>query len=232
MTATSQSGAGEAPMSGAYPRAPPATPERAWLVRRDLVVDLGPVIKVVVVLAGAREEELDAVRAHAVVTREQSDVTDRADLAGRVGAALHPNCDVHDVPGHAPHLRVVRVVAQVVLDAHHDQAVRLTADPEHLAEDPVDVVGAQVDVAAATLTVNTIRDKLTAHDGRCSLREAVAAAATPGRRTDCAVAGRRANVIVLAAGRYALSIAPTGLDDNAGGDLNVAGAVPLTIVGP
>src|SRR5437588_9658307 len=62
--------------------------------------------------------------------------------------------------------------------------------------------------AAATLTVNTTRDELVRHDGRCSLREAIAAVDAPGRRTDCGRASRRSNTIILRSGRYMLSIAP------------------------
>jgi hypothetical protein len=43
----------------------PRPPERR-LERRDLVVDLRAVVEVVLVPAGSREEELDAVAAHAV----------------------------------------------------------------------------------------------------------------------------------------------------------------------
>ena len=85
--------------------------------------------------------------------------------------------------------------------------------------------------AAATLKVDTTKDELAAHDGRCSLREAIAAVDAPGLRTDCGRAGRRSNTIVLRSGRYVLSIAAVGGDDNTSGDLNMAGAAPLTIEG-
>jgi CSLREA domain-containing protein len=84
--------------------------------------------------------------------------------------------------------------------------------------------------AAATLNVNTTTDESTSGDHRCSLREAIAAANSPGTRSDCGTASSVSNTIVLGAGTYTLSIAPAGADDNATGDLNVSGA-PLTIVG-
>jgi CSLREA domain-containing protein len=86
-------------------------------------------------------------------------------------------------------------------------------------------------VAAATLTVNTTRDELTRHDRKCSLREAITAVNAPGTRTDCGAASRRSNQIVLGRGRYNLSIAVVGADDNSTGDLDVIGAAPLTISG-
>jgi CSLREA domain-containing protein len=85
--------------------------------------------------------------------------------------------------------------------------------------------------AAATLTVTTTRDELVAHDGRCSLREAIEAVEAPRTRTDCGRAGRGSNTIVLGSGRYVLSIPRAGAGDNASGDLNVDGAAPLTIIG-
>jgi CSLREA domain-containing protein len=85
--------------------------------------------------------------------------------------------------------------------------------------------------AAATLRVTTTRDELHGHDGSCSLREAIEAVDSPGRRNDCGRAGRASNTIVLDPGRYQLSIPPAGADDNTSGDLNVGGAAPLTIIG-
>ena len=85
--------------------------------------------------------------------------------------------------------------------------------------------------AAATLTVTTTRDELVAHDGRCSLREAIEAVDSPGTRTDCGRVSRGSNTIVLGSGRYLLSIPPAGVDDNTSGDLNVDGGAPLTITG-
>src|ERR1700693_1555966 len=100
--------------------------------------------------AGGREGEPNAVAAHAVVACEQGRMAAGADLAPRVGAALHTDDDLHDVPGHTPHHRVVRVVDQVALDRHDDQAVGSVADTVDLAEDPGDGVGGQVDVTVAT----------------------------------------------------------------------------------
>ncbi len=88
-----------------------------------------------------------------------------------------------------------------------------------------------VTAAAATLTVTTTRDELVAHDGRCSLREAVEAVGSPGTRTGCGRVSRGSNTIVLGSGRYVLSVPRTGADDNSSGDLNVHGAAPLTITG-
>jgi CSLREA domain-containing protein len=88
-----------------------------------------------------------------------------------------------------------------------------------------------VAAAAATLRVTTTRDELVAHDGRCSLREAIEAVESPGRRNDCGRVGRGSNTIVLGSGRYLLSIPRAGADDNTSGDLNVDSAAPLTIIG-
>lgn len=88
-----------------------------------------------------------------------------------------------------------------------------------------------VAAAAATLKVTTTSDELAPHSGRCSLRQAIAAVNSPGRRTDCGRASRTANTIVLRSGRYALSIAASGLDGNASGDLNLTGREPVTITG-
>ena len=85
--------------------------------------------------------------------------------------------------------------------------------------------------AAATLDVSTTTDETTSGDHMCSLREAVAAADSPGIGSDRGTADSVSNTIVLGAGTYRLSIAPAGLDDNATGDLNVTGTTPLTIIG-
>jgi hypothetical protein len=53
---------------------------------RNLVVDLGSVVEVALVLAGSREEELDAVAAHAVVTGVEGRAPDGVDGAVLVGA--------------------------------------------------------------------------------------------------------------------------------------------------
>jgi CSLREA domain-containing protein len=85
--------------------------------------------------------------------------------------------------------------------------------------------------SAATLRVTTTADELTSGDGACSLREAIAAANSPGSATDCGTASSTSNTIVLPAGHYALSIPATGADDNSSGDLNVTGHTPLTVSG-
>src|SRR5438270_7672896 len=82
-----------------------------------------------------------------------------------------------------------------------------------------------------TLRVNTTRDELLSHDGKCSLREAIAAVDSPGVATDCGTARRGADTIELIAGRYLLSIAPSGVDDHSTGDLNVTGPARPTITG-
>jgi CSLREA domain-containing protein len=88
-----------------------------------------------------------------------------------------------------------------------------------------------VAAAAATLRVTTTGDELVAHDGRCSLREAIEAVEFPRTRSDCGRVSRGSNTIVLGSGRYLLSIPRAGADDNTSGDLNVDGAAPLTVIG-
>ena len=92
-------------------------------------------------------------------------------------------------------------------------------------------LGSPLVAAAATLTVNTTKDELGRHDGRCSLREAIEAVNAPWNRTDCGSVSRRSNAIVLRPGRYTLSIPPVGVDDNTSGDLTVSSTAPLTITG-
>jgi len=119
-------------------------PRNSGLQRRDLVVDLGSVVEVVLVLAGSREEELDAVAAHAVVAGVEGRATDGADFAVLVGAARDPELDLHDVPWVAPHNRVVGVVPEVVLYRHDDRATTIL-----LADDSRYRVGFEVDFAVA-----------------------------------------------------------------------------------
>ena len=85
--------------------------------------------------------------------------------------------------------------------------------------------------AGATLMVNATRDELTSHDRSCSLREAIVAVDSPGRRTDCGTASRRSNTIILRSERYVLMIRPVGGDDDTTGDLNVTSSAPLAIIG-
>lgn len=87
-----------------------------------------------------------------------------------------------------------------------------------------------VDAAAATLRVTTTKDGLS-RSGRCTLREAIEAADSPGARSRCGRAGRGPNTIVLGPGRYVLGIPPRHGDDNSSGDLNITGAASLTITG-
>src|SRR5271167_657572 len=59
---------------------------RGRLERRNLVVDFGSVVEAVLVPAGSREEELDAVATHAVVAGVEGRAPDGADGALAVGA--------------------------------------------------------------------------------------------------------------------------------------------------
>ncbi|HZU60381.1 MAG TPA: CSLREA domain-containing protein, partial [Solirubrobacteraceae bacterium] len=83
----------------------------------------------------------------------------------------------------------------------------------------------------AALKVNTTADEVVGHDGRCSLREAIAAVNSPGRRTDCGQAASGANTILLPPGRYILSIPRQGADGNATGDLDIAAGARVTVIG-
>jgi CSLREA domain-containing protein len=80
---------------------------------------------------------------------------------------------------------------------------------------------------AASITVSTFADELDIN-GHCSLREAILAANRDAPVDSCR-AGRRADTIRLAAGRYELTL--EGIWDDAGetGDLDVSG--PLSIIG-
>jgi CSLREA domain-containing protein len=82
---------------------------------------------------------------------------------------------------------------------------------------------------AATITVSTTSDEIGA-DGVCSLREAVIAANsdTAGPGNDC-TAGNGADTVSVPGGVYKLSIAKTGTDDAASGDLNIT--QPATLSG-
>jgi CSLREA domain-containing protein len=82
---------------------------------------------------------------------------------------------------------------------------------------------------AATITVSTTSDQIGA-DGVCSLREAVIAANidTAGPGNDC-TAGNGADTVSVPGGGYKLSIAATGTDDAASGDLNIT--QPATLSG-
>jgi CSLREA domain-containing protein len=80
---------------------------------------------------------------------------------------------------------------------------------------------------AANIAVNTTDDELNS-DGDCSLREAITAANTDAA-TDTCVAGSGADTITLPAGTYILTIAGTGENAAATGDLDITDDV--TIVG-
>jgi CSLREA domain-containing protein len=82
-------------------------------------------------------------------------------------------------------------------------------------------------VYAASITVTTANDELN-NDGDCSLREAIQAANT-NFAVDMCAAGSGADTIYIPAGIYTLTIAGTGENANATGDLDITG--PLTIIG-
>ncbi len=83
---------------------------------------------------------------------------------------------------------------------------------------------------AATITVDTTTDDLTVN-GNCTLREAIIAANTD-TAVDACPAGNGADTIEIPAGTYILSIAPTGPDDAASGDLNITADLTLNGSGP
>jgi CSLREA domain-containing protein len=86
--------------------------------------------------------------------------------------------------------------------------------------------------SAASIPVTGTQDEMNPNDGVCSLREAIAAANTPGSIDGCHMADDISNAIVLGAHEYDLSIKPTGGDDQTTGDLDVnPTAPPLTITG-
>ena len=93
------------------------------------------------------------------------------------------------------------------------------------------VLGGAATAHAATLTVTTIADNLTSHDGQCTLREAITAINAFGTSTDCGTADSSGNTIVLGRHAYMLSIAPSGADDNSTGDLDLTAIIPTTIQG-
>jgi hypothetical protein len=84
---------------------------------------------------------------------------------------------------------------------------------------------------AATLKVKVNSDPGLIGNHKCSLRQAIAAVNSPGVRTPCGTTSRSSNTIVLGAGRYRLSVRPSGIDDNSSGDLDVTRASNLTMVG-
>jgi len=84
-------------------------------------------------------------------------------------------------------------------------------------------------VQAAGIAVDTTTDELNS-DGDCSLREAVQAANTDAA-VDACTAGSGADTITLPAGTYTLTIAGTGEDAAADGDLDVTDDVTVTGAG-
>src|SRR5256885_2346465 len=79
--------------------------------------------------------------------------------------------------------------------------------------------------SAATITVTTVADGV-ANDGNCTLREAVIAANTDSAVDACG-AGSGADVIVLAAGTYTLSVTGAGEDASLTGDLDITSNITL-----
>jgi CSLREA domain-containing protein len=79
---------------------------------------------------------------------------------------------------------------------------------------------------SSTITVNTTVDELNS-DGDCSLREAIQAANTDAP-VDACPAGSGADTVVVPAGIYNLTIAGSGEDGNATGDLDVLGSLTLS----
>src|SRR6476661_2474693 len=86
--------------------------------------------------------------------------------------------------------------------------------------------------AAATLTVNTFDDNSGPGDGRCSLREAIAAVDSPGTAgKDCKPAAFGANTIVIPSGTTTVSSYFDPIAQK-GGEFVIAPTVTsLTIVG-
>ena len=84
---------------------------------------------------------------------------------------------------------------------------------------------------AATLEVRVNSDPGLVGNHECSLRQAIAAVNSTGVLTPCGRTGRSSSTIVLGAGRYRLSVRPSGTDDNSSGDLDVAPASNVTLVG-
>ncbi len=83
--------------------------------------------------------------------------------------------------------------------------------------------------SAATISVTTTDDELNS-DGDCSLREAIQAANTDAA-VDACTAGSGADTIDLPANTYTLSIAGTGEDANATGDLDITADLTITGAG-
>jgi CSLREA domain-containing protein len=112
---------------------------------------------------------------------------------------------------------------------------------------PVLTLAGAAAAEATTFKVNTTTDEMTPNDGKCSLREAVDAANSPGTKSDCGKANTFSDLIFLRAKTYQLSIPPATSDtdqnciappsgppppdQNATGDLCVTSTAGLTITG-
>jgi hypothetical protein len=84
---------------------------------------------------------------------------------------------------------------------------------------------------AATLKVKVNSDPSIIGNHKCSLRQAIAAVNSPRLPTPCGKTSRSSSTIVLGAGRYRLSVRPSGTDDNSSGDLDITHASNVTLVG-
>jgi CSLREA domain-containing protein len=84
-------------------------------------------------------------------------------------------------------------------------------------------------VYAAEITINTSNDELN-NDGDCSLREAIQAANT-NSQVDACGPGSGADTITIPAGTYTLTIAGTGEDANATGDLDITDSLTINGAG-
>jgi CSLREA domain-containing protein len=90
-------------------------------------------------------------------------------------------------------------------------------------------VGLAASAHGATITVNATADSL-AVDGNCTLREAIIAANTDAAVDACAP-GSGADVVVLPAGTYVLTLVGAGEDAAATGDLDITADLELTGAG-
>jgi CSLREA domain-containing protein len=87
------------------------------------------------------------------------------------------------------------------------------------------IVGVASGAQSATITVDSAADSL-AIDGNCTLREAVIAANTD-TAVDACPAGSGADIVVVPAGTYTLTLVGTGEDAAATGDLDVTASAEL-----
>jgi CSLREA domain-containing protein len=80
------------------------------------------------------------------------------------------------------------------------------------------VLGSASGAQSTTITVNSTADSL-AIDGHCTLREAIIAA-NSDTAVDACAAGSGADVVMVPAGTYTLTLAGAGEDAAATGDLD------------